>query len=287
MGDGRAAVVVALACVLSGPASCSDDLGITGYTDGSDAIEAVPDPRPEPGYDVPDVHDAFDAADMDVVDMPPDSGTDPGIDCTESPCGLLPNCGCPPGEKCYVNTASTPFRRECTTAGTGDPSTICTSEAGCRPATQCLPLYTTAMSGESMCYGYCNSEEDCPTDASVCFSFFIGEIYPKVCSHGCDPIASSGCPSGTKCMIFRLTSPSVELTDCSADSGSTPAGGPCVTEADCAPGTFCGSDTCLAYCTRPSGPECRFSETCQEITDPSTGLPTPVILDGISYGFCE
>lgn len=235
------------------------------------------DPTPDPAVDpTPETTD-------------PDVGVDPGDDCLEDPCGLLPNCGCPSGQKCYVNMDSSPFVRECTTAGSGDSSTICTTEASCGPATQCLPLFTEASSGESMCYDYCNSETECPTDKSACFSMYVGETYPKVCSHACDPLTGSGCPSGTKCGLFGLTSPPINFTDCQADAGSVSAGGYCTAETDCGPGTFCATSltTCLAICQYPTGPECSGFETCTQFVDSTSGLPVTILLDGISYGYCD
>jgi hypothetical protein len=281
------------ACIAAATLLVSCATGETPWPD-SWTTDSPADTALEPGLDwAPDT-----APDTGLPDTGVDTGTDPGADtaidpgtdpgCAESPCGLLPNCGCPSGQKCYVNVTASPFVRECTTAGSGDSSTICTSESSCGPATQCLPLYTEATSGESMCYDYCNSESDCPTDKSACFSFYTSETYPQICSHACDPLTGSGCPTGTKCGLFGLTSPPINFTDCQADAGSTPAGGYCTAETDCGPGTFCATSltTCLAICQYPSGPECSMLETCTQFVD-SGGSPVSIVLDGISYGYCD
>jgi len=201
----------------------------------------------------------------------------------------LPNCGCPAGQKCYTNTTTTPsFTRECTAAGSGTSSSLCTSEAGCAIGTQCIELFGESTSPESMCYAFCNSETDCPTDASVCLSFFTTETYPKVCSHACNPISNSGCPSGTKCQLLTLTTSGTDLTDCTADMGYVSAGGYCAAEEDCSAGTFCAVsiNECIAMCTYSSGPECTGFEICNLFQD-EYGTDVMITLDGVSYGYCR
>ncbi|MBW2262235.1 MAG: hypothetical protein JRG91_09705 [Deltaproteobacteria bacterium] len=201
----------------------------------------------------------------------------------------MPNCGCPAGQKCYTNTTTTPsFTRECTAAGSGTSSSLCTSEAGCAIGTQCIELFGESTSPESMCYAFCNSETDCPTDASVCLSFFTTETYPKVCSHACNPISNSGCPSGTKCQLLTLTTSGTDLTDCTADMGYVSAGGYCAAEEDCSAGTFCAVsiNECIAMCTYSSGPECTGFEICNLFQD-EYGTDVMITLDGVSYGYCR
>jgi hypothetical protein len=283
----KPACLAVAASILLGCASGGDDpfFWDTGTADTAGGDTGLDPFLPDTGLDT-----GLDTGTDTPVDTATDTVVDTGPDtaCTETPCGLLPNCGCDAGMKCHVNTTASPFTRECTTAGSGTSSTVCSSDSSCEAGTQCLPLYTEASSGESMCYDYCNSESDCPTDKSVCFSFYTSETYPKICSHGCDPFTGSGCPAGTKCGLFGLVSPPMNFTDCQADAGSARAGDYCAAETDCGAGTFCATslNTCLAICQYPSGPQCSTSETCTQFVD-SSSMPVTILLDGISYGYCS
>jgi cysteine-rich repeat protein len=223
--------------------------------------------------------------DGDVYVPPDDSGTDTGS-CPESPCRLMPQCGCPAGQKCTLDPASTSTTlvKQCAAAGTRNETQTCTAETDCTAGTGCFVLFSeSTTSTEAMCYRYCASASDCTGVGSLCVPLLTTASYPGYCSHSCNIISNSGCPSGTKCMPLVLSATSQLLTDCSADAGYGSAGSYCTVEADCGIGTFCGAESgvneCIAYCTNPPYGSCSGGYTCNSFTE-------PFILGGTEYGYC-
>jgi len=237
--------------------------GDTGWDPGWDTGL---DPGPDTGLDT-------------GIDTGHDTSVDPGTDTgCPSPCGLVPQCGCPTGQKCSL-TGDPPVRG-CVTAGTGTKGVSCLTDDDCAAGFICVGLFTNEGASEAACYPFCASEVQCPGDASVCFAAFSGTT-DSICSLGCNLITNSGCPSGSKCTVLTITSTGQAITDCTADSGYGTAGSSCSVESDCGPGTFCETTTlyeCLGFCTVSPTDSCP-SWGCESFS-------TPAIFDGIEYGYC-
>jgi hypothetical protein len=142
-----------------------------------------------------------------------------------------------------------------------------------------------------MCADFCNSSADCTGAGSICMSATELISGPGMCSHSCNPITNSGCPSGTSCQILILSSTYENLTECTADVGSGAAHAACSTGADCRAGTFCADtngdglgEECIQWCQYPGG-TCTGGDICYEFTD-SLGDPAPLIFGGTEYGYC-
>jgi hypothetical protein len=202
------------------------------------ATDTVPDPVPDTVYDVP-------------VDLPVDTVTDTGT-CTESPCGLKPNCGCPSGQKCTLDSTG---GRTCVPAGSGTTGMLCTSESDCAAGYICLA--SSADGSTSACYAYYDTDVDCMGDGSICMQLYLGTtpVDGWVCTYDCNLTTGSGCPTGHRCDVFGIdengdTLADVYFTDCLGGYGTGLQGSYCASDADCSVGYFCYTDMleCLGYC---------------------------------------
>ncbi len=203
--------------------------------------------------------------------------------CLETPCGLVPNCGCPSGQKCSLVTGPA---RACVTAGTGLKGASCTLDSECAAGLICVELPSDEGRSAGACYPFCDSELDCPGDASVCWEAFTGTT-DSICSLGCNLVTSTGCPSGSKCNLYELTGSGTDLTDCTSDSGTGGTGSFCTLESHCGPGHFCSGtpyNECIPYCTLTPFDSCFLG--CTEFVDGGTGLPVTIAFDGATYGYC-
>jgi len=220
-----------------------------------------------------------------------DGTTDTGT-CPESPCRILPDCGCPGGEKCSLNfteLADGNVVRECHEAGSNTSSQLCEADTDCRSETVCSQLLTDypETTTTAMCYDFCMDGGDCdPTNGSLCIPLASAAGAPGTCSHACNLITNSGCPSGSACKPLTLTASGDQLTDCGGDVGSGAHGAPCIDDADCRAGTVCMEtdgdsvpDTCLRLCDNVDGACSGGLGTCY-------GWTTPFVINGVEYGVC-
>jgi hypothetical protein len=205
-----------------------------------------PDMPTDLAYD-PFVDPASDMTPDPVVDLPVDTGT-----CTESPCGLKPNCGCPSGQKCTLDSTG---GRACVPAGTGTTGMLCTSESDCAAGYICLA--SNADGTTSACYAYCDTDTDCAGDGSICIQLYLGTtpVDGWVCTYDCNLSTGSGCPTGHRCDVFGLdengdTVAETYFTDCLGGYGTGTQGSTCYSDAECTVGYFCYTDAyeCLGYC---------------------------------------
>lgn len=207
--------------------------------------------------------------------------TDTGS-CPESPCRLWPQCGCPVGEKCTIDpaTTDTTLVKSCSTAGSGTISSTCTVESDCSAGTACFALFTEAPTATlGMCFQFCAAQTDCSGAGSYCLPLITTASFPGACTHACNLLTGVGCPTGTKCNVYGLEGSDDLFTDCTSDVGSGAAGSYCAGEADCRSGTFCATSLgeCIAYCTGP-GTACSGG-ICNSF-DPPTYIGTT------EYGYC-
>jgi len=219
-------------------------------TPGDFPYDPAYDPALDPGYD-PVLDPGYDPVLDPGYDPVLDPGYDPGT-CTESPCGLKPNCGCPVGQKCTLDDAG---GRTCLTAGSGTTGSTCMADEECAAGYICLatnPSGTTAA-----CYAYCDTDADCPGDGAICFQLGIGgvPIDAWTCSYSCDLVTSSGCPAGHGCDLYGIdedgdTIFDKDFTDCNGEVGTGTQGTYCFEEIDCAPGFVCYQTDaqCIGYC---------------------------------------
>ena len=235
-------------------------------------LDTVPEPAPDTPSDVPydpasDLRpdSVVDTAPDPVVDRPPDTTPDTGT-CTESPCGLKPNCGCPTGQKCSLDDTG---GRACMTAGTGALGATCVDDSSCAAGYICLLTSSTGTTGA--CYPYCDTDANCTGTGSICFQLYLGTtpIDAFVCSYACDLLTSSGCPAGHSCDFYLIDEDGDGvgdrgLTDCNSEVGTGTQGSSCASDAECASAYFCDASytaSCLAYCYYATG-SCPSGTTC-------------------------
>jgi hypothetical protein len=200
--------------------------------------------------------------------------------CSESPCRLVaPQCGCAGGQACVIDTTGARF---CATAGTASTGQACTGAAGCRAGDLCIdidPVGTT-----SVCSHFCSSDTGCAGGLCiVTLDDGSGGTLPGVtlCTHVCDPVTQTGCPTGAFCGIYQETAGAMRiLTDCSAPAGTGGQGASCFDDTDCRAGFACITGSCLHWCRYPAGTGCTGGYTCYPFT-------TPLIVGGQQYGVCD
>lgn len=238
-------------------------------TDGDDTVS-------------PDVLE--DTPDDPALDTPADTGTDTEYDgppCDESPCGLIPNCGCPSGQKCSLHPDT--MARHCIDAGTSTIAEPCENDDECEEETLCARMYSYSGEEEPICFGYCRDDGDCPGDASICLYALSPETTVGYCTIGCDLLTSEPCPDLSKCKWLESTGGEY-FTDCIADVGTGTMGSSCSGENQCQRGYFCsGGTTCMGYCRITPPPDtCSFG--CRQFS--ISGSPVDLVFDGVSYGYC-
>ena len=220
-------------------------------------------------------------------DMPADVPYDPGS-CTESPCCLYPNGGCPAGQKCSLDPAT--VTRTCMTAGTGTLGSTCegAGDEDCAAGYLCLGTNEAGTTGA--CFPYCGSDANCSGDGAVCLPIYSGGSAVEgasYCSYSCNLVSNAGCPPGHGCDLFSWdqnsdTVPDVSLTDCTGDVGYGSQGAYCAQEADCGSTFTCypTESICLGWCYGPGGMStCTGGATC-------TNLDPPAIIGTQEAGIC-
>jgi len=194
--------------------------------------------------------------------------------CDEDPCKLvLPQCGCDPAEKCALNPAD--GTRSCVADGTVDIEGACSGN--CKAGGLCL-----TWAGFSMCFKYCEVNEDCGGFGSICIMQL--QNYPeRFCSVNCDPPSGNGCnEAGTKCEALYSQDDLAWFTLCGM-AGTGTHMSPCSSNGveDCAAGYGCfndgNQDVCLQYCNLDS-PSCTTG-VCQDINN-------PILIGSAHYGVC-
>jgi hypothetical protein len=297
-------VMATLTCL--GAAAC----GFNEYPDQEPGTDAATDTFPDGTADVlvdgtidhvvdtmaePWIDTAVDSWADTGVDPWTDTGVDPWTDtavdtgtdtssCSEAPCGLVPQCGCPPGFKCSILGDG---ERACVTAGTGTRGTTCVSDDDCAAGFVCISLFSVEGNDMGACYPYCESAAGCPGDGSVCWEV-ESTADAWVCTMGCNLVSNEWCPLGSKCYVLKMADPYDEYaTDCTADAGYGTQGDACTADSQCGPGYFCGADSgideCIGYCTITPIDSCSFG--CQQFVD-EYGGPLDLSFDGFSYGYC-
>jgi len=245
------------------------------------------DSGPGPGTDS-GVH-IMDSGRRDSGGSPGTDSGSPGVDsgggsCSESPCRLAPpQCGCPAGQGCYLDSSSA---RICGTPGPETEGRACSGTTACQPGLLCISLASTGF-----CSRFCSTDADCTGGAgSLCILTLddgSGGALPgvKLCTQQCDPtsLSPSGCPSGLGCALYEETEAPMRLFTGCRPAGTAGTGASCTNTDDCATGHFCADpaglgDECVRYCRYPGG-GCGSGQVCNDFSE-------PIVVGGVEYGFC-
>ena len=102
---------------------------------------------------------------------------------------------------------------------------------------------------------------------------------------GCNPVSSSGCLSGTACVLGVRDDMSGRAYTYCQPAGSGTEGQSCYDYFDCVPGSACFEYAeevwrCMPYCTLPAGSECRPGTYCWAV-EPA------IRVGGVEYGVCS
>jgi hypothetical protein len=193
-------------------------------------------------------------------------GSPQGGPCAESPCkAMLPQCGCPSGQACYLAAAGP----KCTAPGIVDESDQCTTNA------ECIPGHVCAQGQDGVavkvCKRLCQADGDCVGPGSIC----LQDSGFKACSIGCNPVTSSRCPPSAACQLYQRSGDMAPFTDCGGIGTRQPLQS-CSDAFPCVAGYVCGTTSggataCIKYCTPSDCSSCDVMGT----------------FGGTSYGVCR
>lgn len=203
--------------------------------------------------------------------------------CDESPCKLVaPQCGCPGGEMCSIDGSGD---RGCVEEGSVAMGAACGANGDCLAGGICLGDAEGGYCGE-----FCEVDGDCaPQICGVKLGDGAGGELPGVtlCSSGCDPASSAGCPAGMGCVLGREGAGAERFFFMCFPAGTATDGALCATADVCAPGYGCydnGTDTaCYRNCDVDND-LCPGAQLCYALNDENAA---PVVVDGYSLGVCQ
>jgi hypothetical protein len=210
-----------------------------------------------------------------------DKGRDSQI-CMKSPCDLIPQCGCKTDEACDLvgkdPSDATYCRKVTFPAKDGE---ACTGATTCSAATTCLGNSTWGL----LCRKWCKDVKDCTAPGGQCQPANVNSVPvagANYCSLNCDPLTSTGCPSGYQCQLFYDNS--LSYTDC-VKVGAGGQGATCADDSSCSMGFACaynaGKGTCIKNCRlTPPVSSCPQGTTCGSWNP-------PVVLGTVEYGVCS
>ncbi len=167
----------------------------------------------------------------------------------------------------YAGSWNTPTCPDCTVGA------ACTSDDQCGSFGNCSPA---PSSPGGYCFSFCERDADCPGDA-VC----ADAPSSSYCLDGC--LEDGDCRSGYSCQWFGLNSKICMPHD--GGNGSSPIGGACAANGDCADGGYCYSEAAYGYtggvCSKGCGSDndcpanvscldnrcrsdCQYSDDCRQ-----------------------
>lgn len=254
-------VALALACASAQPA---------GTPPGEEDLESPPDLRVADDLEDPrapsDLRPPPDLAPSPDLLEPPDLRPITG-------CSVVPQAGCPSGQKCTTRDAMTTI---CDPAGMSLRGQSCTVAAGvdsCSAGNVCID----EGGGLSQCRAFCRTSMDCGDPRSFCDFPLGAPMAFRVCTQPCNAIYPGvGCSAGLACVAYGL-----ERTDCQAP-GPSDAGQPCSSIRDCKGGMACvgpaGASVCRRICRRGDPSVCPALHLCVDVQAGAFVWPT--------YGVC-
>jgi hypothetical protein len=191
-----------------------------------------------------------------------------------SACVYSLQSGCDFGEGCYAFCSGTVNETYCAGAGTNRDGQACESNLDCAAGYTCFN-----HSGLLYCRRSCNNDSNCVAPGGVCFAVGCNDVAQTdwgACTANCDPLSSSGCPSGGACRIF--VNQGTYYTTCfPAGAGGQSAS--CTNQSDCLAGYTCTSAVgCTPSCI-VGQTACGNGHTCRAFTEPR-------IIGGVNYGAC-
>jgi hypothetical protein len=192
-------------------------------------------------------------------------------------CGLNPQCGCEGSQTCDVTSRDSGAATCVASSGTiqGDK---CTSTSDCQQGLTCIlgacRPYCTGQTLGTPCKG---------SGVGSCAQFYSGGVAVKndeICFVSCDLTNPTAACGANGCVI------SSGETNCET-VGTAGEFASCTYGSDCAQGLSCitfgsgdsGTSSCRTMC-RFGGAACGNNESC-------THFSTDLVLNGITYGFCE
>jgi len=214
------------------------------------------------------------------------SGSSSGTMSTcEPPGGALcqtdPQCGCAAGEKCDFSASTTPA---CLVAGAATSGELCDSATDCAAGSTCLV---------GVCHPFCNvAGSPCPAAAAgppvgLCIQATddgIDIAQAEYCLFECTPLPNN-CPAGEACVVVQvpLASGTVTTTNCEVPGTGVP-GASCAADGnpDCQAESECDisdDSVCAQFC--------RSASDCIGVGTGTCNLTVDLVVNGVSYGFCE
>ncbi|MEO8877998.1 MAG: hypothetical protein ABI461_20570 [Polyangiaceae bacterium] len=186
-------------------------------------------------------------------------------------CGIFPNCGCA-GTTCdfVLDSGAAILPTACTpSVGTAVGGAACTESTDCIEGLTCL---------FDRCHPFCEAEgPSCGGIYSDCHNHASTTGY-NICGIKCDLSSASSCGM-LGCV--GVSSGSGNATSECEPVGTAGNGAACTSVLDCAPGFNCvnvGTMQCKQTC-KTVAPACTTG-TC-------TGLATTLVVDGVTYGYCN
>ncbi len=185
-------------------------------------------------------------------------------------CVLIPQSGCPAGNKCTTHDAASTL---CDPSGTVPRGNTCATVAqvdNCVAGAFC----TDEGGGIGQCRGFCNKDGDCGFQSYCDFTLGMPMKF-HVCTQPCTATyPGSGCTTGLGCTVYGD-----EHTNCIVP-GPVGETGACSKITDCKSGLACiniGTSQCLRVC-KLMVDNCPGITTCNPVTGPSGTWMT--------YGVC-
>lgn len=241
-------------------------------------LDSPGDPRFPPGA-TPDLAGAAETEDLSAMvgaadlaqagapdlsqSLPPDLASSGPRDLAQAPadlakitgCRVVPQSGCPAGQKCTTENGSTSV---CDPAGPDARGDACTTTAGvdsCAAGSVCID----EGKGQTQCRAFCVYDSDCGARSQCAYD--VGTRF-SVCSQACNPIyPGAGCHAGLGCYAFAD-----EHTDC-LPAGTSTRAAPCTSKLDCQGGMVCygplGASQCRRVCRKGDSSACSGGDTCQ------------------------
>lgn len=199
--------------------------------------------------------------------------------CSEDPCKLtLPQCGCPPGDRCALQPGAVP-ERVC--APDGDKAIGEECNGDCSAGALCISL--GAMPNPvSLCRKHCESDAECSNPGGLCV-LSLNNSDELFCSENCLPDSNAGCDAAAKCAIAQEPDGLQRYFTVCANPGPGTQGSACAGNIDDCAATFTcvndgTSDFCAKYC-QVNNPSCPVGTQCFSLAEPQ-------VINNVEYGVC-
>ncbi len=196
--------------------------------------------------------------------------------CDRSPCGVVePQCGCGPGDACYLAMDGSVSCQPPGVGGDGDP---CSRASDCLPGFGCLDISLDATQPDTRCAALCHAGSDCLRH--VCSEPLTGMGEPiGRCASVCSLVSPTNCPRGETCALY--TASGRLWTECASHPGTGAQGDRCGALGECGIGLLCVTTStgsrCAEWCTTSS--DCAGALQC-------VPLMPEIVLDGVTFGAC-